>query len=61
MAAQSNNIRYGKPCMTDLPPRLGRQIFTEIMTAKPFDDSVLLAQNKRLIAKLVARIKKNEG
>ena len=44
--------------MTDLPPRLGRQIFTEIMTAKPFDDSVLLAQNKRLIAKLVARIKK---
>ena len=59
MTVQSNNIRYGKPCMTNLPPRLGRQIFTEILTAKPFDDSKLLTRNKRLIAKLAAQIKKS--
>ena len=32
----SRNTRFGKPCMTNLPPELGRQIFDEILnTPKP--------------------------
>ena len=61
MTVQSKIIRYGKPCMTNLPPRLGRQIFTEILSAKPFDNSKLLAKNKRLVKKLTAQIKRIDG
>ncbi len=31
MRRQRKPIRYGKPCMTDLPPELGRMIFEAIM------------------------------
>ncbi len=29
----AQNSRYGKPCMTNLPPKLGRQIINEIMSS----------------------------
>jgi hypothetical protein len=54
--AQSKPIRYGKPCMTNLPPRLGRQIFREILSAKPVDNSQLEEENRRVLARLSARI-----
>ena len=53
---QSKPIRYGKPCMTNLPPRLGRQIFREILSAKPVDNSQLEEENRRVLARLSARI-----
>ncbi len=34
---KQKTIRYGKPCMTNLPPKLGRMIFNEIMNPPPFD------------------------
>ena len=56
--AQTKPIRYGKPCMTNLPPRLGRQIIREILFAKPSDNSSLEDDNRRVLAKLAARIEK---
>lgn len=32
----AESIRYGKPCMTNLPPELGRAIFKQMLsTPKP--------------------------
>ena len=56
--AQTKPIRYGKPCMTNLPPRLGRQIIREILFAKPSDNSSLEEDNRRVLAKLAVRIEK---
>ncbi len=56
MEMKQKTIRYGKPCMTNLPPKLGRMIFNEILNAPPFDDSKLRAKNKRLISTLAKRI-----
>ena len=53
---EKKTIRYGRPCMTNLPPKLGRMIFDEILNAPPFDDSKLRAKNRRLISKLAKRI-----
>ena len=64
MRNQSRYIRYGKPCMTNLPPKLGRQIISEILAAKPFDNSKLEAENHRVLERLSARIdemKRNES
>ena len=49
-------VRYGKPCMSALPPRLGRIIIREIMSAPPFDHSNLDAECKRINRRL-AQIK----
>ena len=56
--AQIKPIRYGKPCMTNLPPKLGRQIIREILFAKPSDNSSLEEENRRVLAKLAVRIEK---
>ena len=56
----SQPVRYGKPCMTNLPPKLGRQIIQEILSSKPFDDTKLKAQNQRLLARLSKRIAQME-
>ena len=37
----AQNVRYGKPCMTDLPPELGRRIISEIMSTPRPDPSIL--------------------
>ena len=35
------STRYGKPCMTNLPPELGRAIFNQILnTPKPDFDAM---------------------
>jgi hypothetical protein len=56
--AQIKPIRYGKPCMTNLPPKLGRQIIRETLFAKPSDNSSLEEENRRVLAKLAVRIEK---
>ena len=56
--AQTKPIRYGKPCMTNLPPKLGRQIIREILFAKPSDISSLEEENRRVLSKLAVRIEK---
>lgn len=37
----AQNTRYGKPCMTNLPPELGRQIFSEILNAPKPDPRIM--------------------
>lgn len=47
--------RYGKPCLTDLPPELGHMIFDAIIHSEPFDYTQLKKDCKRLNKEL-ARI-----
>ena len=57
--ASKKNIRYGKPCMTNLPPRLGRRIFETITHTPPFDYSKLdeqCARIERRFAKLSSEV-----
>lgn len=56
MKPTTKPIRYGKPCMTNLPPKLGRQIFREILSSEPFDDSKLQASNRRLLKRIAKRL-----
>ncbi len=46
--ASSKPVRYGKPCMTNLPPKLGRRIFETIRNSKPFDFTRLDRQCARI-------------
>ena len=41
MRKQAKPIRYGKPCMTNLPPELGRMIIDAIRNPPPFDRTKL--------------------
>ena len=47
-------IRYGKPCITNLPAKLGRQIFEQILHAPPFDDTQLKKDCARINRRLAA-------
>ena len=50
-----NTIRYGKPCMTNLPPELGRAIFNQILnTPKPDYDA--MEKKARALEKEMIRI-----
>ena len=42
-------IRYGKPCMTNLPPDLGMEIFTQIMNSPRPDLEKMRAESARLL------------
>ena len=48
-------IRYGKPCLTDLPPELGRMVIDAIIHSEPFDNTQLKKDCKRINRQL-ARI-----
>ena len=55
MGRASKTIRYGKPCMTNLPPELGRRIFDYILHAPSFDYTQLkrdCARINRQLAKI---------
>ncbi len=61
--SSSRPIRYGKPCMTNLPPKLGRRIFKAILNTPPFDYTELDRQCARLerqFAKIAAEIASHE-
>lgn len=45
-------IRYWKPNMAALPPRLGRLIIKEIMTPRKVDYSKLIAESERAACEL---------
>ena len=64
MRRQNKPIRYGKPCMTDLPPELGRMIFDAIMNPPPADHTILereVARAERRLEKIIAEIDRNEA
>ena len=52
--AQNNVVKFGKPCMSALPPRLGRRIIKEIMTAPPVDYTESIKECERVNRKLAA-------
>ena len=56
MEEQKTPIRYIKPCLTDLPPELGRQIFEEIRTAKP---RMTKEEREKRANRILKRIGKN--
>ena len=45
-------IVYGKPSMTDLPPKLGRRIFEQIRNSKPMADEERAARSKAALERL---------
>ena len=55
--------KYGRPCMTDLPPELGRAIITQMLNTPPVDDEKMKAEADRLLANIIKAeeetIKKN--
>ena len=54
--------RYGRPCMTDLPPDLGRSIIETIINTPPPDRTIMereAARAERRLAKIAAEIKRN--
>ncbi len=54
-------VRFGKPCMTNLPGELGRKIIGEIMSAVPPDDLELREESQKLMEKLKkAETEKND-
>ncbi len=62
MKKQAKPIRYGKPCMTDLPPDLGRMIIDAIRNPPPFDRTKLeqeCARAERRLSRIAAEIKRN--
>ncbi|MCR5382105.1 MAG: hypothetical protein K6G44_14060 [Lentisphaeria bacterium] len=52
--SQNNVVEFGKPCMSALPPRLGRRIIREIMTAPPVDYTESIKECERINRKLAA-------
>lgn len=46
-------IRYGKPCMTNLPPELGVRIFKQILNSPRPDREKRRAESKRLLAEMI--------
>ena len=52
--AQNSIVKFGKPCMSALPPRLGRRIIKEIMTAPPVDYTESIKECERINRKLAA-------
>ena len=62
MRKQAKPIRYGKPCMTNLPPELGRMIIDAIRNPPPFDRTKLereSARAERRLSRIAAEIKRN--
>ena len=54
-------IRYGKPCMTNLPPDLGMEIFTQIMNSPRPDLEKMNAECDRLLKKFTAIREREEA
>lgn len=48
----SRNTRFGKPCMTNLPPELGRQIIDEILSAPPTDRKPMQEKSRKTVGEL---------
>lgn len=60
---KTDNIKYGKPCMTNLPPELGRMIINAIMNPPPFDRTALnkkAARAKYRLRQIISEINRNE-
>ncbi len=60
--ASRRTIRYGKPCMTNLPPKLGRMIIDAILNTPPFDSTKMereAARAERRLSQIAAEIKRN--
>ena len=54
--------RYGKPCMTNLPPELGRSIINTIMNTPPPDLTKLkrkAAQAEHRLSQIAAELERN--
>ena len=60
MDNRNKTNRYGKPCMTNLPPELGKSIFRQILTAPVPDERKLRASCRQILARLEKRIRQLE-
>ena len=49
----ATTTRYAKPCMTNLPPELGRSIFTQILNTPAPDRKKMKAASAELLKAMV--------
>lgn len=49
----ATNTRYAKPCMTNLPPELGKSIFTQILNTPAPDRKKMKAESAKLLKAMV--------
>ena len=62
MKSTSKPIKYGKPCMANLPPELGRSIIDTIMNTPPSDHTRMnreAARAERHLTKIAEEIRRN--
>jgi hypothetical protein len=55
-----NTIRYGKPCMTNLPPELGRAIFNQILNS-PKPDYDAMEKKARALEGEMLKVREQEN
>jgi hypothetical protein len=55
-----NTIRYGKPCMTNLPPELGRAIFNQILNS-PKPDYDAMEKKARALEEEMLKVMEQEN
>ena len=48
----SENVRYWKPCMTNLPPDLGKAIFKQILSTPAPDLAKMQERSNRIMAEI---------
>ncbi len=56
----ADTVRYGKPCMTNLPPELGRAIFKQILST-PRPDYDAMEAEVRQLEKEIMEARKHEN
>ncbi len=56
----AESTRYGKPCMTNLPPELGRAIFKQMLNSPKPDEDAIEEKVRKLEKKMIeARKREN--
>ncbi len=57
----AESTRYGKPCMTNLPPELGRAIFNQMLNSPKADEDAIEAKVRKLEKKMIAARKRENA
>lgn len=50
----AESTRYAKPCMTNLPPELGRAIFKQMLNSPKPDEDEIEAKVRKLEKQMIA-------
>ncbi len=57
----ADTVRYGKPCMTNLPPELGRAIIKQMLNSPKPDEDALEARVRKLEKQMIEARKREDA